>query len=118
MHMIWQIQDGYIQDKMQRRFLKFTGQQMKFKMIDEKNKMLSEFLIEAKDRTYQIWERNSLSIDLWTEKVFIQKLNYIHNNPGKHPWYLVKLPEEYKYSSAKFYYTGIDDFGFLSHYRG
>ena len=90
---------------------------MKFKMIDEKNKMLSEFLVEAKDRTYQIWERNSLSIDLWTEKVFVQKLNYIHNNPCKHPWCLVKFPEEYKYSSAKFY-TGIDDFGFLSHYRG
>ena len=118
LHMIWQIQDGYIQDKIQQRFLKFTAQQMKFKMIDEKNKMLSEFLIEAKDRTYQIWERNSLSIDLWTEKVFIQMLNYIHNNPCKHPWYLAKLPEEYKYSSAKFYYTGIDDFGFLTHYCG
>ena len=25
---------------------------------------------------------------------------------------------EYKYSSAKFYHTGIDDFGFLSHYCG
>jgi len=117
MHMIWQIQDGYIQDKIQQRFLKFTAHQMKFKMIDEKNKMLNEFLVEAKDRTYQIWERNSLSIDLWSEKVFIQKLNYIHNNPCKHPWHLSKYPEGYKYSSAKFYYTGIDDFDFLSHYR-
>jgi putative transposase len=118
MHMIWQIQDGYIQEKIQQRFLKFTAQQMKFEMIDEKNQMLNEFLVEAKDRVYQIWKRNSLSIDLQTEKVFIQKLNYIHNNPCKHRWYLVKFPEEYKYSSAKFYYTGIDDFGFLSHYRG
>ena len=59
MHMIWQIQDGYVQDKIQQRFLKFTGQQMKFKLIDEKNKMLNEFLVEAKDRTYQIWEPSS-----------------------------------------------------------
>ncbi len=118
MHMIWQIQDGYVQDKIQQRFLKFTGQQMKFKLIDEKNKMLNEFLVGAKDRTYQIWERNSLSIDLWTEKVFIQKLSYIHNNPCKHPWYLARFPEEYKYSSAKFYHTGTDDFRFLSHFRG
>jgi putative transposase len=35
MHMIWQIQDGYIQNKIQQRFLKFTGQQMKFKMIHQ-----------------------------------------------------------------------------------
>jgi REP element-mobilizing transposase RayT len=56
-HMIWQIQDDYVQEKIQQRFLKVTAQQMKFKMIDEKNKMLSDFLVEAKDRTYQIWER-------------------------------------------------------------
>src|SRR5690242_5869024 len=43
MHIIWQIQDGYVQDKIQHRFLKFTAQQMKFKMIDTKNKMLNEF---------------------------------------------------------------------------
>lgn len=86
--MIWQIQEGYIKEKIQMRFLKYTAQQMKFKMIDSKDKILNEFLVEAKDRTYQIWERNSLSIDLWSEKVFIQKLNYIHNNPCKHPWYL------------------------------
>ena len=66
-------------------------------MIDEKNKMLGEFLVEAKDRTYQIWERNSLSIDLWTEKVFIQKLNYIHNN----------FAEEYLYSSGSPHLRGI-----------
>ena len=62
MHLIWQIQDGYVQDKIQQRFLKFTGQPMKFKMVDEKNKMPGAFLVEAKDRTYQIWERNSLSM--------------------------------------------------------
>ena len=117
-HMIWQIQDGYMQEKVQQRFLKFTAQQMKFKMIDGKNKMLNDFLVEAKDRIYQIWERNSLSIDLWSEKVFIQKLNYIHNNPCKPPWCLAKYPEEYKYSSSKFYSTGVDEFDFLMHYRG
>ena len=100
--------------KIQMRFLKYTAQQMKFKMIDSNNKILNEFLVEANDRTYQIWERNSLRVDLWSEKVFMQKLNYIHNNPCKHPWYLAKHPEGYKYSSAKFYETGIDDFWLFS----
>ena len=60
------------------RFLKYTAQQMKFKLLDNKDEMLNEFFVNAKDRLHQIWERNSLSIDLWSEKVFIQKLNYIH----------------------------------------
>ncbi len=40
-----------------------------------------------------------------TEKFIIQKLNYIHNNPCVAG--LCTLPEEYEYSSAKFYITGM-----------
>jgi hypothetical protein len=100
------------------RFLKFTAQQMKFKLIDAKDPMLSWFRVNAKDRQYQFWERNSLSIDLWTPKGFEQKLDYIHNNPIQDKWQLVKYPEDYKYSSAKFYETGVDDFGLLTHHAG
>ena len=71
-HLIWQIQDGYKSDKIQLRFQKYTAQQMKFKLIDTNNKMLNEFFVDAKDREYQFWKRNPLSIDLWTEEVFIQ----------------------------------------------
>ena len=117
LHLIWQIQDGYKADKIQLRFQKYTAQQMKFKLIDTNNKMLNEFFTDAKDRQYQFWKRNPLYIDLWTEEVFIQKLNYIHYNPVKHPWNLVQHPEDYKYSSAKFYETGIDEFGLLTHYK-
>lgn len=99
------------------RFLKYTAQQMKFKLIDTADMILSNFLINAADRQYQIWERNSLSTDLWSEKVFIQKLIYIHNNPIKEPWNLVVSPEDYRYSSAQFYETGIDEFGILTHYK-
>ena len=53
----------------------------------------------------------------WTEEVFIQKLNYIHNNPISHPWNLVQYPEDDKYSSAKFYETDVDEFGLLTHYK-
>ena len=116
-HIIWQIQDNYIQEKIQMRFLKYTAQQMKFRLIDTNNATLSDYLVNAKDRTYQFWERNSLSIDLWTEEVFIQKLIYIHNNPIKDPWNLVTYAEDYKYSSASFYETGIDEFGILTHYK-
>ncbi len=39
-----------------------------------------------------------------TDDFIIQKLNYIHWNPCKAG--LCKLPEDYEYSSAKFYMTG------------
>ena len=77
-------------------------------------KVLEKFYVGAKDREYQFWKRNPLSIDLWTKEVFIQKMEYIHNNPITAD--LCVYPEDYKYSSAKFYTSGIDEFGFLTHW--
>ncbi|WP_295790911.1 transposase [Mucilaginibacter sp.] len=117
-HLIWQIQDGFKRDNIQMRFLKFTAQQMKFKLTDTNDSRLQDFRVNTSDREYQFWERNALSIDLWSEKVFMQKMEYIHNNPLQDKWQLVKYPEDYKYSSAKFYETGIDEFGLMTHYAG
>ncbi len=64
----------YKQDKIEMRFLKFTAQQIKFRLTDTNNKMLSDFLVNASDRQYQFWERNSLSIDLWTKEVLFKNL--------------------------------------------
>ena len=72
------------------------------------------FEVNLKDRKYQFWKRNPLSIDLFSHDVFMQKLEYIHWNPVKAG--LCELPEEYEYSSASFYEKGITRFGFLSHY--
>jgi putative transposase len=77
--------------------------------------VLSHFKVNAKDRMYQFWERNALSIELRTDKVFQQKLDYIHYNPVKAG--VCCLPEAYKYSTAKFYETNIDDWGFITHYQ-
>ena len=117
-HLIWQIQDGFKQDKIQLRFLRYTAQQFKFRMIDGNDGLLDHYSVNAKDREYQFWERNSLSVDLWTPEVFIQKLDYIHNNPLQQKWQLADLPENYEYSSARFYETGVDEFDLLTHYNG
>jgi len=37
-----------------------------------------------------------LAIPLFTREVALQKLNYIHNNPLKEHWNLVKDPSDYK----------------------
>jgi hypothetical protein len=49
----------------------------------EKNhpQVLEKFCVGAKDRKYQIWERNPLSVYCYTSAVLAQKLHYIHHNP-------------------------------------
>jgi putative transposase len=116
LHLIWHIQIPHLQSDVQRDFLKYTAQQIKFDLIRHHPQVLEKFRIQAKDRQYQIWERNALSIDLYSQPVFLQKMTYIHQNPVQEKWHLVDDPVEYFYSSARFYENGSNDFPFLSHY--
>jgi putative transposase len=82
-HLIWQIQDKNVKHKVQQRFLKFTAQRMKFRLIDTGNVALESYKVKASDREYQFWERDPLSIDLWSRPVFMQKLVYMHKSPAQ-----------------------------------
>ena len=113
-HLIWQIQKGYEREAVQRDFLKFVSQTIIRDLKINHPAVLEKFYVGAKDRKYQIWERNPLSIDLWTKEVFIQKMEYIHCNPVTAG--LCTYPEDYKYSSAKFYETEEDEFGIITHW--
>lgn len=74
--------------------------------------------VKAADRKDQIWERNSLRIHLFTETILQQELRYIRNNPIQPKWRLADVPEDYEFSSARFYEIAYDDFDWLSHFRG
>ena len=113
-HLIWQMMPGNSIETVQRDFLKFSAQLIKEDLHENHPKVLAQFKVEAKDRKYQFWERNALSIELRRHTIFLQKLDYIHRNPVRAG--ICSLPEEYKYSSALFYETGIDNWGFLTHY--
>ena len=54
---------------------------------------------------YQFWRHDNHPIELWSNKVIQQKIDYIHNNPVKAG--IVFRPEDYKYSSACDY-AGIE----------
>ncbi len=114
-HLIWQILPDNNPEAVQRDFLKYTAQIIKKDLERNHPEVLAQFKVDAKDRKYQFWERNPLSVELRNHSVFIQKLEYIHWNPVKAE--ICKYPEEYKYSSAMFYETGIDYWDFLSHYK-
>jgi len=112
-HLIWQIREGHERKNVQRDFMKYTAQQMKFYLSKNNAAVLQKFRVDAADREFQIWERNPLSVAIVNESVFMQKLNYIHLNPIVDRWRLCESPEQYRYSSARFYWSGKDEFGFL-----
>ena len=116
LHLIWQIMGDHKREDVQRDFLKFTSQQILKVLRNERSPIQDELLVHAKDRKRQIWERNSLSIPLWSDKVMWQKLEYIHYNPVKAG--LCEYPEEYKYSSAAFYLQGGKTWNVLTHCDG
>lgn len=54
---------------------------------------------------YQFWRHDNNPIELWSNCVIDEKIDYIHNNPVEEG--LVFYPEEYVYSSAKDYQGDI-----------
>ena len=69
---------------------------------NRKDFLLDSFAKAAKQSSnvkhYQFWQHNNHPVELWSNKVIYQKIQYIHNNPVKAG--LVLHPEDYPYSSA------------------
>ena len=115
-HLIWQMLSDHLREEVQRDFLKYTAQQILKLLRNENSSMTQDVLVNAKDRKRQVWERNSLSIPVWSASVFNEKLEYIHYNPVKAG--LCQYPEDYKYSSARFYELNEKNWQFLTHHEG
>ncbi len=116
LHILWKIALQWKLEDLQRDFMKYTGQMIKFDLMKHHPEVLKQFYVGAKDRKYQFWERNSMTKYLLSRKMIEQKLEYIHNNPVQGKWMLANDPLAYQYSSARFYEKGDSEFGFLSHY--
>src|SRR5690606_9134440 len=115
-HLLWKIEKQWRLKEVQRDFMKFTGQMIKFDLNINYPNVLEYFYVGAKDRKYQFWERNSLTKFLDSREVVEQKLDYIHNNPVQGKWMLSDDPWGYKYSSVRFYENEDTEFDFLTHY--
>ena len=116
-HILWKIEAPHQLKDVQRDFLKFTGQQICFDLKKNHPKVLAFFEVNAPDRKYQFWQKQARNILHESREIIEQKLDYIHNNPCQGQWMLASDPITYEYSSASFYETGNDSFGFLSHYK-
>ncbi len=115
-HLIWQPLFGHVPSSIQASFMKYTAQQLKRSLIKNNVSALADFKVNKYDREYQLWKREPLSIELVSQNLFMQKLEYIHYNPVSAG--LCEKREDYYYSSAKFYFDGTNDFGMLMHFSG
>ena len=91
-------------------FKRFTGKALVTAIKDNNRESRKEWLLDlflksgAKSSNvmkYQFWRHDNKPIELWSNKVFDEKINYIHNNPVEEG--LVSYPEDYVYSSARDY---------------
>ena len=64
LHLIWRIKEDYKRADIQRDFLHDTAKEI-LKHLKEKNaQVLEKIDVNLKDRKYQVWQRNLLSIEL------------------------------------------------------
>ena len=110
-HLIWSQDAANGKETPKGSFLKFTAHMLLRQLKAEGKSHL--YSVNASNKKHQICQRDSLGIEIYSRETAGQKLNYIHFNPVSGKWLLAKDDLDYFYSFARFYETGIDEFGFL-----
>lgn len=82
---------GFIRD-----FKRFTASEMKKNILNNEPQVLKLFM--DKEGIFTLWQKTNMPILIESEKVFLQKLEYIHNNPVRKSY--VERPEYWYWSSA------------------
>ncbi|RZT96373.1 REP element-mobilizing transposase RayT [Ancylomarina subtilis] len=109
-HLIFRSADGQKPELLLGDFKRFTSKAIVEAIKNNNRESRKEWLLEqflkagAKSsnvKKYQFWRHDNKPIELWSNKVFDEKINYIHNNPVEEG--LVSYPEDYVYSSARDY---------------
>ena len=89
---------------------KFTSKKLIKAIIDNQKESRKDWMLKtfqeegsknAGNEQYQFWRHDNHPIEVYSNSVIDQKLNYIHDNPVKAG--IVDCPEHYRYSSARNY---------------
>ncbi len=111
-HIIWRQNKLNGKETPQGSFLKYTAHEFLKRLKASGESKFYE--VNAANKKHEIWQRDSLSVEIYSRNVAKQKLDYIHFNPASKKWMLAKDDLGYFYSSARYYNDGKDDFGFLN----
>ncbi len=92
--------------KTMKEFKSFTARTIIDYLEERKSVLLLEKLRSAKlnhktGSEYQLWQEGSHPEEIYSEKMLIQKIEYIHNNPVRRGY--VDEPKYWRYSSARNY---------------
>jgi REP element-mobilizing transposase RayT len=68
-------------------------------------KILAGKVENSEKQHHKIWEDDYNAKDVFSNDFLEQKMDYIHNNPCQQHWKLSETPEDYIWSSARFYFT-------------
>ena len=106
-HLVARAKEGFTLSDILRDFKKHTSKTIVKAIINEsesRREWLLKLLAEAgqqnsKKTNYQLWRNDNHPIELYSEDVINQKVNYIHNNPVEEG--IVEREEDYIYSSAR-----------------
>ena len=110
LHLIANTNESHQLDGIIRDFKRHTSKSL-ILQIENQPESRREWLLERfrfagkihpKNKKFKVWRDKNHAIELFTEKVTWQKLNYIHRNPVVDE--IVYREQDYLYSSARNYY--------------
>ena len=109
-HLIFKSIDNQKPELILGDFKRFTSRNIIKAIQENPRESRKEFLLDyfkkeaaksSNTTNFQFWRHDNKPIELWSNDVIQQKINYIHNNPVEGG--IVFKPEDYKYSSASDY---------------
>ncbi len=105
-HLIFRSVKGQKAELLIGDFKRFTSKAIINNPRESRKEILLEQFIKTGAKSsnvnkYQFWRHINKPIELWSNKVIDEKINYIHNNPVEDGF--VYKPDDYVYSSARDY---------------
>lgn len=105
-HLIGKFSHEHPMSDMVRDFKRHTARQIIRQLMAE-GKMeklgILQNLNKHTDQQFKVWEDGYDARDIFTQDFLWQKMEYIHYNPCRPKWKLANSPEDYPWSSARFY---------------
>ncbi len=99
-HLVWHIPEPHTLTEVKAALLSYTAHRFKKALQLKSPQELEQYRVDLKDRVYQFWKRDALSVAIFHDAVFWQKMEYLHWNPCAERWKLAAEPKLYKHSSA------------------
>ena len=105
-HLIGRFSKEHTLSDVMRDFKRHTARQIiRQLMAEEKTEKLGllQSLNQDNRQEYKVWEDGYDARDVFSQDFLSQKMEYIHFNPCRPKWNLAGTPEEYPWSSARYY---------------